>query len=282
MSTIDATGGAGLKEMLERALAFTERLLAENGRLRKSLASAHAGSASGVASDPRVADLIAEADRLRAELARREPGADAAPRTEDGEALRQELDRERRQRLALEEQNNSLANLYVASYQLHSTLDFKEVVAIVMEIITNLVGAERFALLLVDGRTSTVKVISAEGLDGEPSPIALGSGIVGNVASTGEAWFRPADQSGSASLESPLAAIPLKIEDRVIGVLSVWGLFQQKKGFGPLDHELFNLLAGHAATALFSAKLYGDSERKLSTIQGFLDLLTAGFRGRGK
>jgi hypothetical protein len=41
-----------------------------------------------------------------------------------------------------------------------------------------------------------------------------------------------------------------------------------------MDHELFALLAGHAATAIFAAQLYGQSERKLSTIQGFIDLLT--------
>jgi hypothetical protein len=33
------------------------------------------------------------------------------------------------------------------------------------------------------------------------------------------------------------------------------------------------MLAGHAATALFSSKLYSQSERKLNTIQSFLDLL---------
>jgi hypothetical protein len=40
-----------------------------------------------------------------------------------------------------------------------------------------------------------------------------------------------------------------------------------------MDYELFTLLAGHAATALFSAKLYSTSERKLNTLQGFLDML---------
>jgi hypothetical protein len=40
-----------------------------------------------------------------------------------------------------------------------------------------------------------------------------------------------------------------------------------------VDYELFNLLAGHAATAIFSSKLYTQSERKLTTIQSFLDLL---------
>ena len=38
--------------------------------------------------------------------------------------------------------------------------------------------------------------------------------------------------------------------------------------------ELFTLLAGHAATAILASKLYSQSERKLNTIQGFIDLLT--------
>ena len=34
------------------------------------------------------------------------------------------------------------------------------------------------------------------------------------------------------------------------------------------------LLAGHAATAIFASRLHSQSKRKLSTIQGFIDLLT--------
>ncbi|MDW7983608.1 MAG: hypothetical protein RMK16_02830 [Acidobacteriota bacterium] len=51
-------------------------------------------------------------------------------------------------------------------------------------------------------------------------------------------------------------------------------LFVQKDSFSALDHELFSLLAGHAATAIFSARLYTQSERKLTTLQSFLELLT--------
>jgi hypothetical protein len=47
----------------------------------------------------------------------------------------------------------------------------------------------------------------------------------------------------------------------------------QKRTFTNIDYELFTMLAGHAATALFSAKLYSQSARKLTTIQSFLDLL---------
>jgi GAF domain-containing protein len=72
----------------------------------------------------------------------------------------------------------------------------------------------------------------------------------------------------------PLACIPLKIKEHVIGVISIYRLFVQKEGFTAVDYELFSLLAGHAATAIFSSRLYSQSERKLTTIQGFLDLLT--------
>ena len=44
----------------------------------------------------------------------------------------------------IEEENNNLANLYVASYQLHSTLDSSEVLKVVLEIVINLIGAEIF------------------------------------------------------------------------------------------------------------------------------------------
>ena len=60
----------------------------------------------------------------------------------------------------------------------------------------------------------------------------------------------------------------------VIGVIGVYGLFVQKDGFAEVDYDLFDMLAGHAATAVFSSRMYSDSERKLSTIQGFIDLLT--------
>jgi transcriptional regulator with GAF, ATPase, and Fis domain len=71
-----------------------------------------------------------------------------------------------------------------------------------------------------------------------------------------------------------MVCIPLKIKEHVIGVLVIYKLLVQKSQFAEVDYELFTLLAGHAATAVFSSRLYSDSERKLSTIQGFLDLLT--------
>ena len=175
----------------------------------------------------------------------------------------------------IEEQNNNLASLYVASYQLHSTLDFREVIQIVQEIILNIVGAKSFAILLLDENTSELRTIAFDGEDLMPGieriSTHLGDGILGAVATGGESFYLHDDK---VTLEKPLAAVPLKIKDQVIGVIAVYKLLVQKDAFTAVDYELFALLAAHAATAIFSAKLFAESERKLNTIQSFLDLLT--------
>lgn len=179
----------------------------------------------------------------------------------------------------VEEQNNNLANLYVASYQLHSTLDFQEVLQIVIEIIINLIGAEAFAIMLLDEKTNELKTLGCEGSDIFPGmeslTIKVGEGIIGRVAKTGESYFiNQAPQDAKVDLQNPLAAVPLKIKEHVIGAIVIYSLLKQKDSFSAVDYELFNLLAGQAATAIFASKLYSQSERKLSTIQSFLDLLT--------
>jgi transcriptional regulator with GAF, ATPase, and Fis domain len=179
--------------------------------------------------------------------------------------------------LEIEEENNNMANLYVASYQLHSTLDFHEVVSIIMEIIINLIGAEVFGLLLLDEKTGNLNAIAMEGFNIDDFPtLKVEDEVIGKAMTTGQNYFL----EGAEKLDyipgphNPIVCVPLKIKERVIGAVVIYHLLQQKDSFKNVDYELFSLLAGHAATALFSAKLYSESERKLHTIQGFLDLLT--------
>jgi nitrate/nitrite-specific signal transduction histidine kinase len=175
----------------------------------------------------------------------------------------------------IEEQNNNLASLYVASYQLHSTLDFREVIQVVQEIILNLIGAKAYAILLRDEDTNELHTIACDGEDIMPGveriSTRFGQGVIGGVAQSGETFYL---DGGNVSIDKPLAAVPLKIKDHVIGVIAIYKLLVQKHAFTAIDYELFALLAAHAATAIFSAKLYAQSERKLNTIQSFLDLLT--------
>lgn len=178
--------------------------------------------------------------------------------------------------LEIEEENNNMANLYVASFQLHSTLDFHEVVAIIMEIIINLIGAEFFGLLLLDEKTGLLNSVAMEGFNIDDFPkIRMGEGIIGKSVKNGTSFFHDKGSiEGEITPYDPLVCVPLKIKERVIGAVVLYKLLQQKDEFNSVDYELFSLLAGHAATALFSAKLYSESERKLHTIQGFLELLT--------
>ena len=107
--------------------------------------------------------------------------------------------------------------------------------------------------------------------------IRLGDGVLGQVAKTGESYYINQDidaDGGAITIDKPLAAVPLKIKEHVIGLIVIYKLLQQKDSFSAVDYELFSLLAAHAATAIFSSKLYSQSERKLNTIQSFLDLLT--------
>jgi glutamyl/glutaminyl-tRNA synthetase len=176
--------------------------------------------------------------------------------------------------LEIEAENNNLANLYVASFQLHSTLDFKEVVQIVMEIVINLIGAEKFGLLLIDDRKGDLYAVSSEGVERERIPhVKLGEGTIGKAVQGGQPWVAEGRTPDQITMTEPQVVIPMRIKDQFIGAIVIYSLLEQKPSFSSLDHELFNLLAGHAATALFASKLYSESERKLSTIQGFLDLL---------
>jgi putative methionine-R-sulfoxide reductase with GAF domain len=247
-------------QMFQKAKEFTEELLKENERLRFKLA----GTAAPAAGEERTRELSGRVRELEAQL------ASVEQRFKEVEAENKEFaDRY----VEIEEQNNNLANLYVASYQLHSTLDFNEVVRIVQEIVINLVGAEAFHVFVVGEKTGNLERQASEGQEA-PASLGMGEGIIGTAARTGLSYFaEEVVHSEPTPFAQPIAVIPLKIKDSVIGVISINKLLVQKKAFTSMDHELFTLLAGHAATALFAAKLYSTSERKLTTLQGFLDML---------
>ena len=130
----------------------------------------------------------------------------------------------------VEEENNNLANLYVASYQLHSTLDVQEVLKIILEIIINLIGAEKFALMVLDEELNELVVAATEGIDKRDIPNAkVGEGLVGAVAKTGESFFEKDLEKKRDELSEPLVCIPLKIKEHVIGVIVVFTLLLQKR-----------------------------------------------------
>ena len=258
--------GEEFMQAFKKGAEFTQDLLKENERLRFRMVEleesvrAGGGAADSSALEEKVKKLESEKTQI-------------LERIKEVEDENQDF---ANRYVEVEEENNNLANLYIASYQLHSTLDFSEVLQIIMEIVINLVGAEVFGVLLFDEKSNQLTPFATEGMEKEDIPPAkIGEGVIGEVVKSGENYFRE-DLSAQGEVEplNPMVCIPLKIKERVIGVIVIYKLLQQKDTFREVDYELFTLLAGHAATAIFGAKLYSESERKLSTIQGFMDLLT--------
>jgi transcriptional regulator with GAF, ATPase, and Fis domain len=99
--------------------------------------------------------------------------------------------------------------------------------------------------------------------------IAPGEGIEGAVAIRGDSYFSQA----AGKDNEVLVCIPLKMRGSVIGLISIHQLLSHKAKLNALDHELLQLLAAQAATALVSSKLYATADRKLKTMEGLMNLL---------
>jgi chromosome segregation ATPase len=154
----------------------------------------------------------------------------------------------------IEHHSSNLSNLYVASYQLHSSVDRRTVLDTIQEIVVNLIGSEEVAILEADAETGDFRMVASFGVDAARLNRA-NSGhaqIVKRIAA-GELFID--DVAGNAE-DALTALVPLKIEDRVIGAIVVFRLLEHKQGLQPVDHELFELLSVHASTALYCANLH--------------------------
>ena len=121
---------------------FAEDLLRENERLRyKILDLQQQATGKEASGDGAALGTEEENKRLREELEKIKAHFDNLNRENKDFQTRYE---------EVELQNENLLNLYVSGYQLHSTLQEDNVLAVIQEILLNLLGAEVFALWIVD------------------------------------------------------------------------------------------------------------------------------------
>ncbi|HSP15595.1 MAG TPA: GAF domain-containing protein [Thermoanaerobaculia bacterium] len=172
---------------------------------------------------------------------------------QENQKLRELAARLEAERIELEEQNTNLANLYVASYRLHSTLDRAEVLAGIQEIIINLVGSEELTVWELDHevpRLAAAVGVEAERFDELPEDARR---RIDECMRSRQLWVR---DGGAVAAEPLTACIPMIVDDRPTGAIAIFRLLQQKSGLDAVDRELFGLLATHAATALYCANLH--------------------------
>ncbi len=229
--------------------SYVDRIREDTGRYVRQLLQEH--------EDLRVrfAQLEDENARMREEASKLRQDLDTRRKEEEALherllAIREESQDYMRRFSELETSNANLANLYVASYQLHGTLDRQAVLNAIQEIIVNLVGSEQFGVF--EGNASSISLACSVGLDDLT--------IARSRQTDAQAWSEALDGHAYVRVDETagglIGCIPLKLDNDVTGVIAIFSLLPHKPGLEPLDHELFDLLATHAATALYCTSLH--------------------------
>jgi len=228
----------------------------------------------GSALDELRAALTRAAELTRELEGRPESAADLKSRLADVESDRQELSAKLAE---YEHQVGRLMNLYVATYQLHATLDPGEVQATIAEIAINLLGAERFVLLFRKGGKNEgegdCEIAFSEGME-ENASGAYHDGIYAGGdpavdATLADGILRIGPLEGSEAM----ACVPLTVQGTTVGALVILKLFDHKALLRPEDRDLLDLIAAHAASALFAARVYSNTDRKLKTLESLVALV---------
>src|SRR5580658_1829570 len=251
----------------KKGAEFTEELLRENERLRKAIGELEGENASlrtQLASDEAIRDLLRKIESLESEK------STLLSHVNEAEAVSTRFLNRHAQ---IEEELSNLASLHVASHHLHSTLRLPLVVRHLRELLAQIIGARSFAICVADESMSELWPLSSEGLDAEKvAHVRIGSVDVDDpVARTIERVFLTGDafvsEAPLTQIAGPVACLPMKIDDKKLGVIVIFALFPQKEQLVSADYELFKMLGLHAAAALVGAGLFTAGNGKVPGIE---------------
>jgi len=153
-----------------------------------------------------------------------------------------------------------------ASERVRSTLDPRELAEYIIQIATDLVGAERGSLFLVDRSAGTLRSLVAQGIAKDQTlRLRVGEGIVGRVAETGasdilndpyvDPRFDSSVDRATGFTTRSLLTVPVKDrEDETVAVLQL--LNHRDDGFSSDDVSFLGELGVTFAIALNTARLH--------------------------
>ena len=252
---------------LTKGSRLTDDVIREHMKLRaraQELEQENARLRTQIEADDAVRELLGKISRLEAEK------KDLLSRFAAVEEASNSFDERRRE---FESEFANLANLFVASNQIHASMSPRGVTRRIKEVLAQLVGAESYAMYMVDNQNEELVPIASEGVPAERLVSVGTRGTrLGDVAHSGSAVVDEDVDSSVLNFEEPPAIVPLAIDDRVVGVIAIFSTLGQKTRFDTTDFELFKLLGQHAAAALVSASLFAKAERRIPGLEAFLDL----------
>ncbi|GAC1599220.1 MAG: GAF domain-containing protein [Polyangiales bacterium] len=238
-----------IQTFFKKGAQLTEELLREDEQLRarmRDLENENASLRAQIASEDAMRELVSKIENLEREK------QDLLSRFN---AVEESSTHYGHRFAEIEAENAKLASLYVASFQLHSSIDFRTVLRQIQELLVQFVGARSYAIYLSDQE----KLLAPVASEGVPTSglrrLQSGEGPIGEAFLSGQAeWVEGLATKGT--LKAPAACIPLRIDALMVGVIAVIATLEHKPSFVDLDLELFRLLGTHAASALAAAKLF--------------------------
>ena len=157
--------------------------------------------------------------------------------------------------------------LYQLARQITS-LDVQDVLDSIVRVLKQAIGCRGCSIALLDPINNVLEIRAAAGIEDRwkrDFRLRLGEGIAGRVALEGSPIYVPDALEMedfvffSSSLRS-LLTVPLSIQDKVIGTLSVDS--EQAEAFSEADERLLTIAASQAAIAIENARLYARLEQR--------------------
>jgi len=195
----------------------------------------------------------------------------------------------------LERRVARLERIIEVSRVINSTLNLDPLLHNIIQIATDLTATEASSILLLDKKTGELHFEAATGIKGQevkPIVVPLDKSIAGWVVKEGKPLLIPdvrkdprhyhqVDDTTQFSTRSILG-VPLRVKDKVIGVLEVLNKVDDKE-FTQDDVEALTILAAQAAIAIENARLFQQSDllsevvhelrTPLTSIRGYSQML---------
>ena len=187
----------------------------------------------------------------------------------------------RRTTASLEQRVDEMGTLVKLGRSITSTLDLDSVLTSVVTAAVELTGAEEGNLLLLDEETNELYMRAGRNFEesfARSFRLPVKDSLAGQVIHTGRPISFNEDSPNkikTAYLVYSLIYVPLRANDRVIGVLGVDNR-QSKRPFSQHHEVLMTVLAEYAAIAIQNAQLYHQSETERLKLESTINNIQDG------
>jgi hypothetical protein len=145
-------------------------------------------------------------------------------------------------------QNANLQALTTASRILAASPQRDNVLSAIADIVVGMIGGRELAIFEIDHIRQSLALVRAHGIDATSPHLIDAMPMLEHVSATGETIV--VQDGESRRFRGLTAAVPLKLEGCVTGVIAIFRLVDRKSELEPVDHSLLEILTNQAAISL--------------------------------